>query len=105
MGVQDLIANDFGTLREVSSGSFIGLKHQGHGIGKEMRAAVLHLAFAGLGADQGLFGIHRRQYRLEAGLGSPRVRSQRLQLRRGSRSGGSRDQPGARKERLGVTQT
>jgi len=56
MGVQDLIANDFGTLREVSSGSFIGLKHQGRGIGKEMRAAVLHLAFAGLGATRAYSG-------------------------------------------------
>lgn len=56
VGVQDLIAKDFPTLREVSSGSFIGLEHQGNGIGKEMRAAVLHLAFAGLGATRAYSG-------------------------------------------------
>lgn len=50
IGVQDLIGRDFATLRTVSTGSWIGLRHQGRGIGKEMREAVLHLAFAGLGA-------------------------------------------------------
>jgi RimJ/RimL family protein N-acetyltransferase len=38
-------------LREVRTGSWLGRAHQGRGLGKEMRAAVLHLAFAGLGAD------------------------------------------------------
>jgi RimJ/RimL family protein N-acetyltransferase len=56
VGVQDLAAQDFSALREVSSGSFIGLEHQGHGLGKEMRAAVLHLAFAGLGATRAYSG-------------------------------------------------
>ncbi|HET9443140.1 MAG TPA: GNAT family protein [Acidimicrobiales bacterium] len=37
-------------LRVVGTGSWLGRAHQGRGIGKEMRAAVLHLAFAGLGA-------------------------------------------------------
>jgi RimJ/RimL family protein N-acetyltransferase len=37
--------------REVHTGSWLGRRHQGRGIGTEMRAAVLHLAFAGLGAD------------------------------------------------------
>ena len=32
------------------TGSWLGIRHQGRGIGKEMRAAILHLAFAGLGA-------------------------------------------------------
>ena len=38
-------------LREVSTGSWLGLEHHGQGIGTEMRAAVLYLAFAGLGAE------------------------------------------------------
>jgi RimJ/RimL family protein N-acetyltransferase len=50
VGVQDLMATDFAVLREVSSGSWLGMAHQGAGIGKEMRAAILHLAFEGLGA-------------------------------------------------------
>jgi RimJ/RimL family protein N-acetyltransferase len=51
VGVQDMWAEDFRTLREVATGSWLGLKHQGQGIGTEMRAAALHLAFAGLGAE------------------------------------------------------
>ena len=52
VGTQSLQAEQFGVLREVSSGSWLGQRHQGAGIGAEMRAAVLHLAFAGLGAEQ-----------------------------------------------------
>jgi RimJ/RimL family protein N-acetyltransferase len=50
-GVQSLSGHDFAVLREVSTGSWIGLKHQGQGIGTEMRSAILYLAFAGLGAE------------------------------------------------------
>lgn len=50
-GTQGMSAEDFAVLREVSTGSWLGLGYQGHGIGTEMRAAVLHLAFAGLGAE------------------------------------------------------
>jgi len=50
-GVQALEADQFPVLRAVTSGSWLGASHQGKGIGTEMRAAILHLAFAGLGAD------------------------------------------------------
>ena len=50
VGVQDLSADNFSKLRTVRTGSWLGMRHQGLGIGKEMRAAILHLAFAGLGA-------------------------------------------------------
>jgi RimJ/RimL family protein N-acetyltransferase len=50
VGVQSLEATDFATMREVGTGSWLGRRHQGQGIGKEMRAAALHLAFAGLDA-------------------------------------------------------
>lgn len=56
VGVQDLMAKDFAAKRSVSTGSWLGLAHQGRGIGKEMRAAVLHLAFAGLGALEAMSG-------------------------------------------------
>jgi len=49
-------AHDFAVLREVATGSWLGLEHQGEGIGTEMRAAVLHLAFAGLGAVSAISG-------------------------------------------------
>ena len=51
VGTQELSAKDFAVLREVETGSWLGRRHQGRGIGTEMRAAVLHLAFAGLGAE------------------------------------------------------
>ncbi|MCX4528694.1 GNAT family N-acetyltransferase [Streptomyces sp. NBC_01551] len=50
VGRQDLGADEFAVTREGHTGSWLGLAHQGEGIGTEMRAAVLHLAFAGLGA-------------------------------------------------------
>ncbi len=50
VGVQDLVGEHFGVLRSVSTGSWLGREHQNQGLGTEMRAAVLHLAFAGLGA-------------------------------------------------------
>jgi RimJ/RimL family protein N-acetyltransferase len=56
VGVQELMATDFGPLRSVQTGSWLGLEYQGRGIGKEMRAAVLHLAFDELGAREALSG-------------------------------------------------
>ncbi|MFI9605520.1 GNAT family N-acetyltransferase [Streptomyces sp. NPDC052043] len=50
VGVQDMRAVDFGIRREIVSGSWIGLNHQGRGLGTEMRVAMLHLAFEELGA-------------------------------------------------------
>ncbi len=52
VGVQDLQATRFAVRRTVATGSWLGLAHQGRGIGREMRAAVLHLAFAELGAQR-----------------------------------------------------
>jgi RimJ/RimL family protein N-acetyltransferase len=48
---QGIGGRDFAILREVSTGSWVGRRHHGQGIGTEMRAAVLHLAFAGLQAE------------------------------------------------------
>lgn len=49
VGIQDMRAVDFGVRREIVSGSWLGLAHQGKGLGTEMRAGMLHLAFAELG--------------------------------------------------------
>ncbi len=51
VGVQDIGAHRFDVLREVSTGSWLGREHHGRGIGTEMRAAVLSLAFDGLQAE------------------------------------------------------
>jgi RimJ/RimL family protein N-acetyltransferase len=56
VGEQTLRAPDFGVLRCVETTSWLGTRHQGRGIGTEMRAAVLHLAFAGLGAAEAVSG-------------------------------------------------
>jgi RimJ/RimL family protein N-acetyltransferase len=52
VGTQSLFADDFALLRTVETGSWLGRSFQGRGIGLEMRRAVLHLAFAGLGASR-----------------------------------------------------
>jgi RimJ/RimL family protein N-acetyltransferase len=51
VGTQELHATQFAVRREVATGSWLGRAHQGRGIGTQMRAAVLHLAFAELGAQ------------------------------------------------------
>lgn len=51
VGTQGVSGRDFAVLREVSTGSWLGQRYQGQGLGTEMRAAVLHLAFTGLGAE------------------------------------------------------
>jgi RimJ/RimL family protein N-acetyltransferase len=58
VGQQDLLAHDFLRVRVVESGSWLGLAHQGKGIGKEMRIAVLHLAFIGLAAQRAETGAY-----------------------------------------------
>jgi RimJ/RimL family protein N-acetyltransferase len=56
IGVQDVSAEHFGAVRSVQTGSWLGRAHQGKGLGREMREAILHLAFAGLGAAEALSG-------------------------------------------------
>ena len=52
VGTQELGATEFAVIREVATGSWLGLRHQGRGIGTEMRAAVLMFAFDALGATR-----------------------------------------------------
>jgi len=56
VGTQGMSATNFGVLREVATGSWLGKRYQGEGLGTEMRAALLHLAFAGLGAEHATSG-------------------------------------------------
>jgi RimJ/RimL family protein N-acetyltransferase len=50
VGTQGVSATDFAIVREVGTGSWLGRQYQGQGTGTAMRAAVLALAFDGLGA-------------------------------------------------------
>jgi RimJ/RimL family protein N-acetyltransferase len=52
VGVQALFATHFSITRAVDTGSWLVRRAQGRGLGKEMRAAVLHLAFEGLDAAE-----------------------------------------------------
>jgi RimJ/RimL family protein N-acetyltransferase len=52
VGCQNLQGTHFAVTRSVLTGSWLVQRRQGEGIGKAMRAAVLHLAFAGLGAAE-----------------------------------------------------
>lgn len=49
-GVQGMAAREFAAERQVATGSWLGEQFQRRGYGTEMRAAVLALAFDGLGA-------------------------------------------------------
>lgn len=99
VGRQDLMAADFAVTREVDTGSWLGMSRQGRGIGTEMRAAAVHLAFEGLGArsvtsgamvDNGpSLGVSRRLGYRPDGLMTVSVRGQartvqRLRLDRAS---------------------
>ena len=50
VGAQAIAAERFAVFGTVDTGSWVGRAHQGQGIGKEMRSAVLAFAFDHLGA-------------------------------------------------------
>jgi RimJ/RimL family protein N-acetyltransferase len=84
VGVQGLMAKNFARLRTVETGSWLGRQYQGQGLGKEMRAAILHLAFDGLGAIEAMSGAFHDN---EASLATSRSlgyieNGDRLMLRR-----------------------
>lgn len=56
VGQQSVTAKNFGRLRQAETGSWLGLEHQGKGLGKEMRAAILHFLFVGLEAERAISG-------------------------------------------------
>lgn len=58
VGTQGCGATDFAVRRTVATGSWLGRPYQGQGIGTEMRRAVLHFAFAGLGARRAETGAY-----------------------------------------------
>jgi RimJ/RimL family protein N-acetyltransferase len=58
VGLQSLGGSAFPVTGAVTTGSWLGREFQGQGIGKEMRAAILHLAFAGLGARVAYSGAY-----------------------------------------------
>ncbi|MFC9029876.1 GNAT family N-acetyltransferase [Streptomyces arboris] len=92
VGRQDVMGREFGVRREVMTGSWLGLPHQGRGIGTEMRAGALHLAFEGLGAryavsdartdNAGSLGVSRRLGYEPDGLQIEVIRGEAVTLQR-----------------------
>jgi RimJ/RimL family protein N-acetyltransferase len=75
VGVQSVGARRFEEERVVATGSWLGRELQGRGLGTEMRAAVLELAFAHLGAVAATSGW------LESGSGQSAGVSRKLGYR------------------------
>lgn len=50
VGMCSIHAEDFPGNRRLTTGSWLGLAHQGRGLGKEVRQAALHVIFAGFDA-------------------------------------------------------
>lgn len=69
VGTQTLEADAFTTRRVVDTASWLVAEARGRGRGREMRAAVLHLAFAGLGAH---FAVSSASHDNHASLGVSR---------------------------------
>ena len=72
VGTQGMHGRHFAVTREVETGSWVGRRYQGQGIGTAMRRAVLHLAFAGLGARaarSGAFSDNPASLRVSERLG------------------------------------
>ncbi|MFJ1610850.1 GNAT family N-acetyltransferase [Streptomyces sp. NPDC088253] len=76
VGTQGIGAQDFAVRREVGTGSWLGRGYHRQGLGTEMRAAVLHLAFAGLGAQHAVSGAYtdmQPRWRFRASLAIART--------------------------------
>jgi RimJ/RimL family protein N-acetyltransferase len=72
VGLQELAGRDFPLLRTVHTGSWLGLVHQGGGVGTEMRCAVLQFAFDQLHAvraESGAFTDNAASLKVSAKLG------------------------------------
>lgn len=85
VGATDLVADDFATLRQFETGSWLGQRFQRQGIGTEMRLATLALGFDGLDAE---FAVTSAWHDNPASLGVTRSLGYRHQgSRRANREG------------------
>ena len=72
VGIQHVHAKDFVLMRTIDTGSWLTRAEQGKGYGKEMRTAVLHLAFEELGAtraESGAYPDNQSSSRVSRALG------------------------------------
>lgn len=90
-GAQEVGATEFGIRREVGSGSWIGARFQGRGLGTEMREAMLHFVFEGLGAlaaNSGAYDDNPASNRVSTKAGYSRYGVGAVVRRRGSKAPG-----------------
>jgi RimJ/RimL family protein N-acetyltransferase len=87
VGTQGVVGEQFAKERRVATGSWLGREHQRQGIGTEMRAAVLELAFRGLGAQTAVSAW------LEGNEGSRRVSAKLGYRETGTRTESPRGEP------------
>jgi RimJ/RimL family protein N-acetyltransferase len=87
IGTQELSAENFAETREVGTGSWLGAPFQGQGYGTEQRAAVLELAFRGLGAEAATSGA------VEHNIASQRVSAKLGYAQTGTRELAPRGEP------------
>ena len=80
VGEQTLTGVDFATLGTVTSFSWLSVDERGRGLGHEMRAAILHLAFDGLGAKEASSDAFVDNRGSNAISQAPRLRAQRARL-------------------------
>lgn len=88
MGCQSLAGEDFPVTRSVTTGSWLGQRFQGQGVGTLMRTAVLALAFEGLGALEarsGAFTDNPASAAVSRNLGY-HSHGSRVHVRRGERA-------------------
>jgi len=84
VGAQGMRATGFRKDRTVVTGSWLGRDFQGRGLGREMRGALLDLAFFGLGAEVALSGafVHNpASQRVSAAIGYRMIATDRLECR------------------------
>jgi RimJ/RimL family protein N-acetyltransferase len=84
IGSQGIGAERFASQGEVVTGSWLGEPFQGGGLGTEQRAAVLELAFAGLGAKaavSGSFDHNVKSQRVSEKLGYRRTGTRTMESR------------------------
>lgn len=56
VGATGLIAREFPVTRQFETGSWLGRRHHGRGLGTELRLATLHLGFLGFDAESATTG-------------------------------------------------
>ncbi len=84
VGAQGMKARAFASDRTIVTGSWLGRAHQGRGLGREMRSAILDLAFHGLEAEvamSGAFAHNRASRRVSEVLGYRVVGTDRREVR------------------------